>query len=156
MAEANPGEGRRAGAGLLLAQRLQGLNLEERTNRLAGFTPGKLLYDEALSATQVTLVKDDETDLDIVKKVIRKEKLLTQDNWMYAQRECGIHEQMNHSNIVKLYDQHETETEYQMYMEYCDKADSLTDKIREVRPRHQGFFHSLSTIIFSLIARLMK
>ena len=39
---------------------------------------------------------------------------------------------MNHNNIVKLYDQHETETEYQMYMEYCDKADSLTEKIREV------------------------
>ena len=43
---------------------------------------------------------------------------------------------MNHSNIVKLYDQHETETEYQMYMEYCDKADSLTEKIREVRSNY--------------------
>ena len=84
MAEANPEGGRRAGAGLLLAQRLQGLSLGERTNKLASFTPSKLLYDEALSATQVTLVKDEETDLDIVKKVIRKEKLLTQDNWMYA------------------------------------------------------------------------
>ena len=104
MAEANPEEGRRAGAGLLLAQRLQGLSLDARANRLAGFTPGRLLYDEALSATQVTLVKDDKADLDIVKKVIRKNKLLTQDNWMYAQRECGIHEQMNHNNVVKLYD----------------------------------------------------
>lgn len=68
----------------------------------------------------------------MVKKVIRKEKLLTEDNWMYAKRECGIHEQMNHGNIVKLYDNQETETEFQMYMEYCDKADSLTEKIREV------------------------
>ena len=84
MAEANPGEGRRAGAGLMLAQRLQGLSLEDRTNRLAGFTPGRLIHDEALSATQVSLVKDEETDLDIIKKVIRKEKLVTQDNWMYA------------------------------------------------------------------------
>lgn len=67
----------------------------------------------------------------MVKKVIRKEKLLTEDNWMYAKRECGIHEQMNHGNIVKLYDNQETDTEFQMYMEYCDKADSLTEKIRD-------------------------
>ena len=39
--------------------------------------PNKLLYDEALSATMVTLVKDEETDLDVVKKVIRKNKLMT-------------------------------------------------------------------------------
>ena len=51
--------------------------MDERAQRLASFVPGRLLYDEALSATQVTLVKDQETDLDIVKKVIRKEKLLT-------------------------------------------------------------------------------
>lgn len=51
---------------------------------------------------------------------------------MYARAECGIHEQVsNHANIVKLYDHGETDNEFQMYMEYCDKADSLTDKIRE-------------------------
>ena len=66
--------------------------------------PGKVLYDEILSPTKVTLVKDVESDIDIVKKVIRKHKLLTKDNWIYAQRECGIHEQMNHNNIVRLYD----------------------------------------------------
>ena len=69
----------------------------------------------------------------MVKKVIRKNKLITDDNWMYARQECGIHEQVsNHGNIVKLYDHGETDTEFQMYMEYCDKANSLTDKIREV------------------------
>ena len=35
--------------------------------------------------------------------------------------------------MVKLYDHGENETEFAMYMEYCDKANSLTDKIREVR-----------------------
>ena len=53
----------RAGAGLMLAQRLQGLSLDERSERLAQFVPQKTLYDEALSATQVQLVKDEETDL---------------------------------------------------------------------------------------------
>ena len=38
---------------------------------------------------------------------------------------------MNHANIVRLYDQQETEIEFEMYMEYCDKADSLTEKVRE-------------------------
>jgi len=46
---------------------------------------------------------------DVIKKVIRKSKLMTQDNWMYAKQECGIHEIVsNHENIVKLYDQQET------------------------------------------------
>ena len=48
-----------------------------------------------------------------MKKIIRKEKLLTDDNWMYARAECGIHEQVsNHNNIVKLYDSQETEKEF--------------------------------------------
>ena len=76
---------------------------------------------------------------DVIKKVIRKKKLMTQDNWMYAKQECGIHEMVsNHENIVKLYDQQETDDEYQMYMEYCDKADSLTEKVREVSPCPSG------------------
>lgn len=66
MVEANPNEQSntgRTGAGLMLAQRLQGLSLDERATKLAGFVPKKTLYDEALSATQVTLVRDEETDL---------------------------------------------------------------------------------------------
>ena len=43
---------------------------------------------------------------DIVKKVIRKKKLISDDNWKYARQECGIHDMVsNHNNIVKLYDQ---------------------------------------------------
>mmetsp|Transcript_23087 Transcript_23087/g.30731 ORF Transcript_23087/g.30731 Transcript_23087/m.30731 type:complete len:142 (-) Transcript_23087:818-1243(-) len=122
----------RARAAQLLTQRLQGLSLDARAEKLSGFVPKSVLYDEALSATQVMLVKDEETDLDVVKKVIRKNKLISEDNWMYARQECGIHEQVsNHNNIVKLYDHGETDTEFQMYMEYCDKANSLTDKVRE-------------------------
>jgi len=51
---------------------------------------------------------------------------------MYARQECGIHSMVsNHNNVVKLYDHNETESEFAMYLEYCDKANSLTDKIRE-------------------------
>lgn len=99
--------------GMMLAERLSGLSLDQRAEKLSSFTPKSVLYDEALSATQVTLVKDEETDLDVVKKVIRKNKLITQDNWKYAKQECGIHEMVsNHSNVVKLYDNHETEEEF--------------------------------------------
>ena len=47
----------------MLAQRLGGLSLEERCHKLGAMTHGKVLYDEALSATKVTMVKDEETDL---------------------------------------------------------------------------------------------
>lgn len=39
---------------------------------------------------------------------------------------------MDHQNIVKLYDSVETKNEYVMYMEYCDKASQLSEKINEV------------------------
>lgn len=74
-----------------------------------------------------------------MKKIIRKHKLMSPDNWMYARQEFGIHEQVsNHNNIVKLYDHNETDTEFAMYMEYCDKANSLTDKVREVSNKNDG------------------
>jgi len=53
----------RARAAQLLTQRLQGLSLDARAEKLSGFVPKSVLYDEALSATQVMLVKDEETDL---------------------------------------------------------------------------------------------
>ena len=69
----------------------------------------------------------------MIKKTIRKHKLMSEDNWMYARAECNIHQQVDgHNNIVKLYDSTETETEFQMYMEYCDKGSKLTEKIRTV------------------------
>jgi hypothetical protein len=44
-----------------------------------------------------------------------------------------IHSQMNHDNIVKLFEYTETKEEYLLYMEYCDRADYLASKILEVR-----------------------
>ena len=38
----------------------------------------------------------------------------------------------NHNNVVKLYDRAETDKDYQMFMEYCDKGDYFADKILEV------------------------
>ena len=70
---------------------------------------------------------------DIIKKIIRKDKLLNEDTWKYAKQECGIHEMVsNHNNVVKLYDQAENEKEFQMFMEYCDKGDYFADKINDV------------------------
>ena len=54
---------RKAGAGRMLASRLQTLSLDDRAEKLAAFVPTQVLYDEALSATKVTLVKDEESDL---------------------------------------------------------------------------------------------
>jgi hypothetical protein len=39
---------------------------------------------------------------------------------------------MTHDNVVELFDYTETKNEYVLYMEYCDKADYLTQKIHEV------------------------
>ena len=68
---------------------------------------------------------------------------MTPASLKFAEQECLIHERMDHDNIVKLYDHTETESEHIMYMEYCDKANYLADKILEVIP----FSHLLSLFI---------
>lgn len=39
---------------------------------------------------------------------------------------------MLHENVVELYDYTETKDDYVLYMEYCDRADYLSQKILEV------------------------
>lgn len=39
---------------------------------------------------------------------------------------------MEHENVVKLYEYTETKDEFVLYMEYCDLAGYLPDKILEV------------------------
>lgn len=52
MVEANDAEYMgRARAAQLLTQKLQGLSLDARAEKLSGFVPKSVLYDEALSAT---------------------------------------------------------------------------------------------------------
>lgn len=53
----------RGAAAMLLTNKLQGMSLDDRASRLSSFVPKSVLYDEALSATKVELVKDEETDL---------------------------------------------------------------------------------------------
>ena len=51
MVEAPDEAGPRSRAIELLTQRLQGMSLDQRAERLGGFKPKSVLYDEALSAT---------------------------------------------------------------------------------------------------------
>jgi len=48
--------------------------------------------------------------------------MLTADTLEYAQKECGIHSQLDHENIVKLYDYTETDENIELFMEYCNDA----------------------------------
>ena len=49
-------------AGVLLANKLSGLSMDDRTSTLAAFQPKKVIYDVALAATKVELMHDDATD----------------------------------------------------------------------------------------------
>lgn len=51
----------------------------------------------------------------------------------YAQRECVIHSQMRHPNVIRLNEYTECSKGYRLYMEYADEADYLTEKIYKVR-----------------------
>jgi len=68
----------------------------------------------------------------IAKKVISKDHLKTEEMKHYARQEAEIHKMVsNHNNVVKLYADRETETEFEFYIEYCDRENYLADKILE-------------------------
>jgi hypothetical protein len=39
---------------------------------------------------------------------------------------------MNHENVVELFEYTETSSEYVLFLEYCDRAEYLANKILEV------------------------
>ena len=49
----------------------------------------------------------------------------------YAKKECTIHSQVDHDNIVRLHDYSENDSEFVMFMEYCNDSEYLNDKINE-------------------------
>lgn len=58
----------------------------------------------------------------------------------FARSECEIHSQMNHQNVVKLFDCAENSKEYLLFMEYCDKGTHLSEKINDVRQLEVIYF----------------
>ena len=57
---------------------------------------------------------------------------MSQESNTFAKQECIIHSQMEHDNIVELYNYTETEDSYIMFMEFCDKPSYFSDKILDV------------------------
>lgn len=47
----------------------------------------------------------------------------------YAKRECIIHSQLKHENVVELFDYTETDQEYVLLMEFCNDAEYFENKI---------------------------
>ena len=68
----------------------------------------------------------------VIKKQIQKEKL---QDWLgieFARKECVIHSQMAHDNIVKLHEYTENDKEFVLFMEYCNDANYFEEKLVNV------------------------
>lgn len=76
----------------------------------------------------------------------------------FAYKECVVHSQIKHENVVKLFDYSENDTEFVLFMEYCNDAGYFNDKIMEVSPcGHKNQPHisvTLNLPIFSPFALL--
>lgn len=65
--------------------------------------------------------------------MIYKDKLTTEESWEFARKEFEIHKSVSdHPNIVKLYYERETDSTFELYMEFANKSNYLADKILEV------------------------
>ena len=65
-------------------------------------------------------------------KQIQKSKLMDEVGVNFARTECAVHSQFDHDNIVKLYEYTENESEFVLFMEYCNDANYFDDKLVEV------------------------
>ena len=68
----------------------------------------------------------------MIKKTIAKDRLLNSQVQRFAKQECIIHSYMDHMNVVKQYEHVETDDEYILILEFCDKSSYLSQKILEV------------------------
>mgnify|MGYP006174380515 CR=1 FL=1 len=67
-----------------------------------------------------------------IKKIIQKDKLMGDLSIQYARKECVLHSQLDHDNVVKLFDYTESEKDFVLFMEYCNNANYFDEKIVEV------------------------
>lgn len=66
----------------------------------------------------------------VIRKEVQKKMLFTKYQNEQAKIECIIHSHLKcHDNVVKLYEYTETDDSYVMFMEYCNDADYLDNKI---------------------------
>lgn len=73
----------------------------------------------------------------VIMKTIRKDKLFSEIQHDYAKRECTIHSQLKHENVVELYDYTESEKEFVLLMEYCNDANYFQDKLEDVSKKKE-------------------
>ncbi|CDW71382.1 calcium-dependent protein kinase 10-like [Stylonychia lemnae] len=87
------------------------------------------LYSVQLSPTVIYLTSHEETDQQIIRKSIMKNKLLNDVQIQYARQECTIQSLLKHENIVELYHYTENDQEITLLMEYCNDANYFEDRI---------------------------
>ena len=68
----------------------------------------------------------------MIKKTITKNRLLNPILQKFAKQECLFHSYMEHKNVVRLIEYTETDEEYIMFVEFCDRANHLQRKILDV------------------------
>jgi len=98
---------------------------------LQKYSEVKQLYIMALSPTIITLTTNKETEEPVIMKQIQKSKLMDEVGVNFARTECAVHSQFDHDNIVKLYEYTENESEFVLFMEYCNDANYFDDKLVE-------------------------
>ncbi|CAI2369647.1 unnamed protein product [Moneuplotes crassus] len=99
---------------------------------LKSYTEVKLLFEEILSPTVVSLMASTEDGKAVIKKSLVKSKcILSEKVNEFCRRECAIHSQMKHPNIIELYDYTEDDQELALFMEHANKPMYLTQLIND-------------------------
>lgn len=118
----------------------------------------KQVYVDSGATTIIDLYHDSLTDTNVVIKKVSKRRFFSEALKDSAYRELSLHRQLQHINIVQLYDTAESEEFLLLLLEHVPKHDYFTKKLEELNMpfsvKPNGGVQKLRSFCFDILSAL--
>ena len=118
----------------------------------------KQVYVDSGATTIIDLYQDSVTDTNVVIKKVSKTRFFSEALRESAYRELTLHRQLQHVNIVQLYDTAETAEHLLLLLEYVPRHDYFTRKLEELNMpfsvKPNGGVQKLKSFCFDILSAL--
>ena len=118
----------------------------------------KQVYVDSGETTIIDLYHDSVADTNVVIKKVSKRRFFSEALKDSAYRELSLHRQLQHINIVQLYDTTETEEHLLLLLEHVPRHDYFTKKLEELNMpfsvKPNGGVQKLRSFCFDILSAL--
>lgn len=118
----------------------------------------KQVYVDSGETTVIDLYHDSLSDMNVVIKKVSKRRFFSEALKDSAYRELSLHRQLQHVNIVQLYDTAETDDHLLLLLEHVPRHDYFTTKLEELNMpfsvKPHGGVQKLRSFCFDILSAL--